>query len=80
MMNAELWPMYAIPVHLERLFEQRWASRFGSQAVSIALKNAGTKSTPSKLSSRTAAKCKEILSVNRPEVIHGIVDMMLRRE
>ena len=32
--------MGAIPVHLERRFEQRWASRFGSQAVSIASKNA----------------------------------------
>jgi hypothetical protein len=35
--------MGAIPVHLERRFEQRWASRFGSQAVSIASKNAKKK-------------------------------------
>jgi hypothetical protein len=35
--------MGAIPVHLERRFEQRWASRFKSQTVAVASKNVGTK-------------------------------------
>jgi hypothetical protein len=36
--------MSAIPVHLERRSERRWASRFGSRVASIASKNAGAKS------------------------------------
>ena len=36
--------MSAIPVHLERRSERRWASRFGSRTASTASKNAGTKS------------------------------------
>jgi hypothetical protein len=36
--------MSAIPVHLERRSERRWASRFGSRAASIASKEAGTQS------------------------------------
>jgi hypothetical protein len=36
--------MSAIPLHLQRRFEQRWASRFTHPAASIAPKNVGTKS------------------------------------
>lgn len=63
--------MGAIPVHLERRFEQRWASRFGSQAASIASKNVGAKSPPSKLANRTAAKCKEGTPLIRGEAIRA---------
>jgi hypothetical protein len=43
--------MSAIPVHLQRRFEQRWASRF-------ALKNVGTKATTSKSTGRRAVAAK----------------------
>jgi hypothetical protein len=38
--------MSIIPLHLQRRFEQRWASRFARPAASIAPKNVETKSTP----------------------------------
>jgi hypothetical protein len=43
-MNAELWQMGAIPVHLERRFEQGWASRFRPHTVAVASKNVGAQS------------------------------------
>jgi hypothetical protein len=43
--------MSAIPLHLQRRFEQRWASRF-------ALKNVGTKATTSKSTGRCAVAAK----------------------
>jgi hypothetical protein len=46
-----LGPMSAIPLHLQRRFEQRWASRF-------ALKNVGTKATTSKSTGRCAVAAK----------------------
>jgi hypothetical protein len=46
--------MTAIPVHLQRRFEQRWASRFGSQTAPIALENAEAKPTPSNSPNRPA--------------------------
>jgi hypothetical protein len=36
--------MGAIPVHLERRFEQKWASRFRPQTGAVASKNVGTQS------------------------------------
>jgi hypothetical protein len=36
--------MSAIPIHLQRRFEQKWASRF-ALPVAVALKNVGTKAT-----------------------------------
>jgi hypothetical protein len=38
--------MSVIPLHLQRRFEQRWASRFARPAASNAPKNVETKSTP----------------------------------
>jgi hypothetical protein len=40
--------MTAIPLHLQRRFEQRWASRFTPPAASIAPKNVGTKAPAAK--------------------------------
>jgi hypothetical protein len=39
--------MSAIPLHLQRRFEQRWASRFTLPAASDAPKNVGAKAAPS---------------------------------
>jgi hypothetical protein len=38
--------MSAIPLHLQRRFEQRWASRFTLPAASNAPKNVGAKTAP----------------------------------
>jgi hypothetical protein len=38
--------MSIIPLHLQRRFEQRWASRFARPASSNGPKNVETKSTP----------------------------------
>jgi hypothetical protein len=50
--------MSAIPIHVQRRFEQRWASRFALPAAATALKNVGTKSHNIKIngSPRRAAK------------------------
>ena len=39
--------MSNIPLHLQRRFEQRWASRFTQPVASNVPKNVGTKATPS---------------------------------
>jgi hypothetical protein len=39
--------MSIIPLHLQRRFEQRWASRFTQPVASNAPKNVGTKATAS---------------------------------
>ena len=39
--------MTAIPIHLQRRFEQRWASRFALPVTSTVAKNIGTKAPPS---------------------------------
>ena len=41
--------MSAIPLHLQRRFEQRWASRFGLPVEATAPKNIGMKSKLSKV-------------------------------
>jgi hypothetical protein len=52
--------MSVIPIYLERRFEQRWASRFGSLAVPGASKKMWTKPPiASKSAGSTAAKIKE---------------------
>ena len=53
--------MSAIPLHLQRRFEQRWASRFALPVVAVASKNVGTKATTSKSSRgpRRAAETEE---------------------
>jgi hypothetical protein len=45
--------MSAIPLHLQRRFEQRWASRFTLPAASNAPKNVGAKAAPSTTGRRT---------------------------
>ncbi|MGD0848480.1 hypothetical protein [Bradyrhizobium sp.] len=45
--------MSAIPIHLQRRFEQRWASRFGPP---VAPKKVETKATPSKSTGRPAVQ------------------------
>jgi hypothetical protein len=55
--NALLWmlgrsgrgspAMTAIPLHIQRRIEQRWASRFARPVASDAQKNIGAKATPS---------------------------------
>jgi hypothetical protein len=40
--------MSAIPIHLQRRFEQRWASRFGLPVAATAPKNIGMKAKISK--------------------------------
>jgi hypothetical protein len=47
--------MSAIPLHLQRKFEQRWAARFASQVVSAAPKSA-LKGTLNNLPRRAKAK------------------------
>jgi hypothetical protein len=49
--------MSIIPLHLQRRFEQRWASRFARPAASNAPKNVETKSTP--LAGRVGQKPKQ---------------------
>jgi hypothetical protein len=39
--------MSAIPIHIQRRFDQKWASRFTQQVASNAPKNAGTKAAAS---------------------------------
>jgi hypothetical protein len=50
--------MSAIPVHLQRRFEQRWASRFALPVAAVASKNVGTKATTSKSTGRCAVAAK----------------------
>jgi hypothetical protein len=38
--------MSAIPLHLQRRFEQKWASRFGPPVTINPLKNVGAKAAP----------------------------------
>jgi hypothetical protein len=47
----EIWPMSAIPIHIQRRFEQKWASRFVTPVVS---KKVETKNTPIKSTGRCA--------------------------
>jgi hypothetical protein len=49
--------MSAIPLHLQRRFEQRWAARFVSPAASAAPKSIGLKAAVKSL--RHPAKAKE---------------------
>jgi hypothetical protein len=49
--------MSAIPLHLQRRFEQRWAARFVSPVASAAPKRVGSKATPK--NSPRLAKAKE---------------------
>jgi hypothetical protein len=53
--------MNAIPIHVQRRFEQRWASRFALPVTATASKNVGTKSHNIKIngSPRRAAKTEE---------------------
>jgi hypothetical protein len=44
--------MSAIPLHLQRRFEQRWASRFTLPVASNAPRNVGTKATPLTVAAR----------------------------
>jgi hypothetical protein len=41
--------MSAIPLHLQRRFEQRWAARFGSLVIPAVPKEVGLKGSPSTL-------------------------------
>jgi hypothetical protein len=64
--NALLWTwgrsgtgspaMTAIPLHIQRRIEQRWASRFTQPAASDAPKNGGAKATPSTARCPTAGR------------------------
>jgi hypothetical protein len=47
--------MSAFPVHVQRRFEQRWASRFPLPVAATASKNVGTKATTSKSPGRRRA-------------------------
>jgi hypothetical protein len=49
--------MSTIPVHVQRRFEQKWASRFPLPVVSTELKSVGTKTIPG--SPARAAKTEE---------------------
>jgi hypothetical protein len=52
--------MRAVPLHIQRRLEQRWASRFTAPAASNASKDVGTKPTcQNQLVARGAAKTKE---------------------
>jgi hypothetical protein len=53
--------MSAIPLHIQRRFEQRWASRFASSVASNVSKDVGTKPHTIKInwSPRRAAKTEE---------------------
>jgi hypothetical protein len=46
--------MSAIPLHLQRRFEQRWASRFTHPTASTAPKNVGTKAPAAKTKEKPA--------------------------
>jgi hypothetical protein len=48
--------MSAIPIDVQRRFEQKWASRFALPVVSTELKSAGTKTIPAKSTGRPAAR------------------------
>jgi hypothetical protein len=48
--------MSAIPVHLQRKLEQRWAARFGSPAASAAPKGTDLKGTVNNLPRPAKAK------------------------
>jgi hypothetical protein len=48
--------MSAIPLHLQRKFEQRWAARFGSPVASAAPKGTDLKGTVNNLPRRAKAK------------------------
>jgi hypothetical protein len=56
--------MSIIPLHLQRLFERRWAARFGSLIIPAIPKNIGLKGSPSAL--RRAAKAKKTRRVESP--------------
>jgi hypothetical protein len=38
--------MSIIPLHIQRLFEQRWAAQFGSRVIPAVPKNVGLKGSP----------------------------------
>jgi hypothetical protein len=48
--------MGAIPLHLQRKFEQRWAARFASPVTSAAPKSTGLKGAVNNLPRRAKAK------------------------
>jgi hypothetical protein len=48
--------MSAIPLHLQRKFERRWAARFASPVASAAPKSTGLKGTANNLSRGAKAK------------------------
>jgi hypothetical protein len=50
--------MSIIPLHIQRRFEQRWASRFGSLAMPAAPKTVQLKGSPVNIA-RRVAKAKE---------------------
>ena len=50
--------MSAIPLHLQRKFERRWAARFGSPVASAAPKGSGLKGTVNNLPRRAKSKRK----------------------
>jgi hypothetical protein len=60
--------MNAIPLDLQRRFEQRWASRFPPAVVSIATKGVGTKATHQRLGLRGKTKEKPAGLSRRAEV------------
>jgi hypothetical protein len=57
--------MGAIPLHLQRKFEQRWAARFPSPVASAAPKSAGLKGTLNSLPRPAKAKEKPAESSKR---------------
>jgi hypothetical protein len=71
--------MSAIPLHLQRRFEQRWASRFTLPAASNAPKNIGAKAAPSTTGRRApAAKTKEKpAGVNRQDLANRALPLLL---
>jgi hypothetical protein len=50
--------MSAIPLHLQRRFEQKWASRFGPPVTVDPLKNVGAKAAPATPTGRRDARQK----------------------
>jgi hypothetical protein len=50
--------MSIIPIHLKRLFEQRWAAQFGSRVFPAVLKTVRLKGSPISIAPRVA-KAKE---------------------
>ena len=50
--------MSAIPLHLQRKFEQRWAARFASPAASVAPKRSDLKGDPQRFATPAKSKRK----------------------